>query len=461
MVSDGEEADCGVRKVCESGGVKILVPNDCSSSSSLFLPHHDSSFLIFLFIPYFLTSTSQSSQEVSHLRPKKSANDRLRQRTTSNMDAQDPSSPPLASESHQPERPSNSLDSNITIDHSMYPHIISRLIAFAPNPVLLKLRATCHKLRFEVDTSRLAQHIVIENNEVRTRGAKIFLKDRPELIKYANHILDLVGSKPSEDGREDMADSSYSSAMRKIEHLCPDLVFDVVRLFTTTVGAPQSLATTVKAKTTIYFLDLFDDGAYHVLLPVEPVGGSSTVVVNIRYENKLGLSEGGFIVPKLSGDALYHFHLTPTSRRFRHSPREWPCIPTEDTAERPIILSLITDLAKALYSGPRVPVRFVGYDKWPLIWFDICSSWGQRNARRDRELESVQTSCREAFKSGAGVMARIMAMRSRVNDKTGLSAFAEYADTIAFQTKKEYQDWWAMRSPFGLSVMDPHLGVRR
>lgn len=183
--------------------------------------------------------------------------------------------------------------------------------------------------------------------------------------------------------------------------------------------------------------------------------------MNIRYENKLGLSEGGFIVPKLSGDALYHFHLTPTSRRFPHSPREWPCIPTEDTAERPIILSLITDLAKALYSGPRVPVRFVGYDKWPLIWFDICSSWGQRNARRDRDLESVQTSCREAFKSGAGVMARIMAMRSRVNDKTGLSAFAEYADTIAFQTKKEYQDWWAMRSPFGLSVMDPRLGVRR
>lgn len=170
------------------------------------------------------------------------------------------------------------------IDFASFPHIIYNIVSFAGTPVLLAVRTTCRHLRVEVDTKRLARHIVLDHHPPRLLNTHILLCDRPELYKHIRNV-DIKGWRCHCDGDGSPTCSCFSCLIKAMWLNAAPPSLDFVRVFTLGYTlCDECDRKPFRANCTIYYLDIPGPFVESVDLPVEPIGGSQRVVINYSYD---------------------------------------------------------------------------------------------------------------------------------------------------------------------------------
>lgn len=277
-------------------------------------------------------------------------------------------------------RPACNSDQPIALDYQSYPHIIDRIVFFSDTPGLLLLRTTCRHLRVQVDTKRLARHVILDQKNPRLRNTHIFLRNRPELYKYTK-IVDIKGGSCPCNGKPCVCLTRMIKAMEIVASKEDQPVLDFVRVCTGSFSPRDMCHTkTFQAKCTIYYVDIFPNnlGPCVVIPPLTPIGGSTRVVINFCYDSSSSLVRGTTFddlrpVSGVQYDVLFTPSTTTASHREykRHFVLQLPQRPA------PLAGNLFATLGKAFFEGVTFEgansarLTIVGHDQWPREWFAL------------------------------------------------------------------------------------------
>lgn len=354
------------------------------------------------------------------------------------------------------------INEPVKIDYNMYPHILHRIFDLVSphdedfDSVLL-LRATCKSLQFEVDSKHFALSVVFKNGIPRTRYCNISLQDRPQLLQYSR-FLDIEGPGCRCEGRcsclATLTKTIAELAARNVVDLDKQPTFDLVRVFTSTLGLSDESHSGMRAHKTVYFVDLFPDRPHtSVMLPMAPIEGSRMVIINIRYDaTNAFVPTTIFHAIRPVANAQYHVIFTPTPHPSSPAPsggNKWQTVPFFSINETFLSAYLLRTLSLAFLDGSRGAKLFlVGCERWPLEWFK--PDHLERYANLDR-LERTRNVCGDMF-------SRLSALhrRSRASEWTEDEMekwINEACRSLYMPSMEEYESWWFQ--------MDPDYGLAR
>lgn len=361
-------------------------------------------------------------------------------------------SPPIAIPGSQP---------STCLDYKWYPHIFSMIIVAADIPALLILRATCRGLRAEVDTKRFATHIIVEEGVPRCRNARISLNDRPELVKFVRHA-DFCGCYCARMCR--CSECTIASCecfkifTRPLEVLAPGytLKLDTVRIFISTYPRPllgwgfEGFETIVRAKTTVYIVEVFKEGTSKIIIPLNPVGGSNTVILNVRYDPENASFHNTLLEPfslerNAPRAASYHVVITPgrPTPSFPEAPQGLKWIEAGDRHVNLLLGRFIHNLLETMAwtsalsfwnNGRCSEVVIIGYDGWPRKW--LTDETGSTSDRHDKNWTK-----KEAQASWSKTLSRIRkAHYLRVTPEKLAKVVTEAESKLKLMTLQEYDE---------------------
>lgn len=341
-----------------------------------------------------------------------------------------------------------------SLDYDAFPHVFERIVELAPIAALFPLRAVCRRLRLQIDTSRLALHVVVTDTRAHTqygqislhvcphdRNAKLMAQPRPELFRYTRTLdVDLTCSRcekrcfggPETPQLDIIETIAHEAGLQALD-------LDLIRVLTPRYnGVPDFVAEEAsQAKCTLYFEKLAADNEHYTSLLLTPIFGSEEVIINV-------CSEGNYTPTtfvKAIGQAgkqttvLFTAQSTPDG------------IPKFD-GPMGLATNLAIALAEQVADGhPDVHVTIVGVEQWPQGWFFKPTS------QRERELapeEYRSTVVREFFEDFY-----VQALQRKLGDprRTLIEMQEEASAKLSFVTMKDYEERWSSLHPDGLSII--------
>lgn len=310
------------------------------------------------------------------------------------------------------------------IDHNAFPDIIRLIADFASLPSLALLRATCRRIRDEIDSEsqRAAGRVVFENGKVRLASGSKNVRQR----KVTTRVLDL--GKLSNDDR-----SQFGVAWRHIwaSHYAktPDILprVKVLRILDQqayVVG--ERMSWDFRVDTTIVFCNAsrLADGV--VTVPLQRISRSRLMVFHIRYDPARSFRVD--LKDKFVQDVEYHFLFTPTATSVPLCPLERIRLKNDRISGRVADQLLGAIFHKFGQGEPHVKFTLVGAETWPLGW---CSNV-DRMAGFQGEPNPMRLYCLQVVIDKLVSKGRPLPLPTRDN---GLRL-------MSFQKMDEYVEFW-------------------
>lgn len=343
------------------------------------------------------------------------------------------------------------------LDYNAFRHIFSLIVSVADVPALLVIRATCHGLRKEVDHKRLAYHVVLEDGHPRTLDGGISLRGRPELIEDTR-IIDLKGGVCNCPGMC----NCLAALGRTIESIAPDRIlrFDMVRVFTSMFGSKDACRmSALQADVTVYMVDVFPNCPCCIFLPVKPIGGSETVVINLLFDpSNRFVPKTTFLFVGRAADVQYDLVFTPSSDPAVLSPpgsHYMVPFPYYDDSIR-IADSVLATLAVSFANqAPGARLLVVGSEHWTRDWFKPTVIRGTEDASDGEWKEAIKTIAVRVF-TLRFLHGFELDLDEVLNVEVGgykYETTSAAAERVQFMTTEEYEEWWDEREPGGMSLV--------
>lgn len=341
------------------------------------------------------------------------------------------------------------------LDYQAYPHIFTRIIELAPIAALFPLRATCRDLRVQVDTKRLAQHVIVDNTRAYTRYGGIWLNvpragddarysvgPRPELIRHTRTLdFDLDCGECKCVFRCHCAAPLDIIKAIAIKARVQTLDLDLIRVFLPNrVKRPLYVTHPVfRAKRTVHFTELASDKGGPTILPVTPIAGSHEVIINISTYGQFNPTTEVYSAGEANKTVIMFT-------------AQWTSDGVPKFAgPKGLAASLAGALAEKVANGiSDAHLTIVGLEQWPQQWFPQPSS--QLTSGTSPEDFGVSV-VRNAF-----VDSYVRELNRKLSPDHRLSFTedemrAQAAAKLSLVRMRDYEDIWSSRHPDGISII--------
>lgn len=359
---------------------------------------------------------------------------------------------------HPPPTHDSHMDSKD--DDPTFLKVLGLVMEEAPLDILLRLRLTSWALYHETN-AWLAYQFVVGKDDIDTRILKSAQghSDRPRFV------LELRGPEEGCSGCKTDLElerprcQCISQTLQQLANL-PDVPFDIVRVW---VNSDQNLAdfedgeeNLIKAKTTVYIVNIVHDPEKWAYLPTSPIGGSTEVTINMVVDpastaelpTKPPLEYG-----KPNPNVTYRYFFTSSNPTW-HSTRSLNKWPGEPVERKIGFLDVFTaHLAKTQFVDEPAKTYLVGSEAWPAEWM-AAHRLRDEDWEQDYDVAVHDYVSYRIFPKIVEALARLRQAEGLLrNEEEAIAAVISATESYDWMTWYEYDVWLQKQHGLDLSFV--------